>query len=81
VAGVRNDPDDDIRVTPNLAVCSTCHTSDLAVAHMKQNGASSEATQLSNGTPSTVETCALCHGPGRASDLREAHKIDQFADN
>jgi OmcA/MtrC family decaheme c-type cytochrome len=81
VAGVRDNPDDDIRVTPNLAVCSTCHTSDLAVAHMKQNGASSEATQLSNGTPSTVETCALCHGPGRASDLREAHKIDQFADN
>lgn len=77
----RTNPDDDIRVTPNLAVCSTCHTSTLAVAHMKQNGASDAATQLSNGTPSTIETCTLCHGPGKASDLREAHKIDQFVDN
>ncbi|MCU0976740.1 MAG: OmcA/MtrC family decaheme c-type cytochrome [Steroidobacteraceae bacterium] len=81
VANDRSNPDDDIRVTPNLAVCSTCHTTDLAVAHMTQNGGSSAATQLSDGTPSTIETCALCHGPGKASDLREAHKIDQFVDN
>ncbi len=80
VAGDRSNPDDDIRVTPNLAVCSTCHTTTLAVAHMKQNGGSDTATQLRSGTPSTIETCALCHGPGKESDLRDAHKIDQFAD-
>ncbi len=80
VANDRSNPDDDIRITPNLAVCSTCHTTDLAIAHMKQNGASDTATQLTNGTPSTIETCAICHGPGQVSDLRVKHKIDQFAD-
>jgi OmcA/MtrC family decaheme c-type cytochrome len=77
----RTNPDDDVRVTPNLAVCSNCHTSSLAVAHMKQNGGSDTATQLRDGTPSTIETCTLCHGPGKEADLRDAHKIDQFVDN
>jgi OmcA/MtrC family decaheme c-type cytochrome len=81
VAGDRSNPDDDIRLTPNLSVCSSCHSGSLAVAHMKQNGASDTATQLRNGTPSTIETCALCHGPGKDADLREAHKIDQFKFN
>ncbi len=74
---------DDVNITPNLAVCGNCHTSDLGVAHMKQNGGSDTAVQAVDGTylSGSIETCALCHGPGKSADIRDAHKIDQFVDN
>ncbi len=79
----RSTPVDDINITPNLAVCGNCHTSALGVAHMKQNGGSDTAVQDSDGTylSGSIETCALCHGPGKTADIRDAHKIDQFVDN
>ncbi len=79
----RSTPVDDVNITPNLAVCGNCHTSDLSVAHMKQNGGSDTAVQDIDGTylSGGIETCALCHGPGKSADIRDAHKIDQFVDN
>ena len=76
-------PSDDVAVSPNASVCSTCHTSDLARQHMIQNGGDFEATKAADSTliSSGVETCVLCHGPGRSSDVVEAHGVNDFEFN
>jgi OmcA/MtrC family decaheme c-type cytochrome len=66
------DHGDDINATPTAAVCTSCHTSDLAATHMEQNGASFVMV----GDPGTYnETCAVCHGPGRMADVAEVHAV------
>jgi len=40
-----NDPDDDLNVSPTAAVCSACHSAQVAKAHMEHNGASFEVRQ------------------------------------
>lgn len=73
------DPSDDINITPNAAVCSSCHESALATAHITQNGGAFDAMQTDDGTlisasqGTVLETCVLCHGEGGSSDVREAH--------
>lgn len=73
------DPYDDLNITPNAAVCSACHDSELAHAHMTQNGGAFDAMQTAEGTlisasgGTVLETCTLCHGPGRTADVREMH--------
>ncbi len=71
---------DDVAISPNAAVCSSCHTSALAVEHMRQNGADFEAAKAADGTliSAGVETCALCHGPGRLADVKEVHGVGTF---
>ncbi len=81
-----NDPTiftDDLVISPNSAVCSTCHTSDLAKQHMTQNGGDFAATKAADGSlvSSGSETCQLCHGPGRVSDVKEAHGVGTFLFN
>jgi OmcA/MtrC family decaheme c-type cytochrome len=78
-----NDPSivtDDVVVSPNTSVCSTCHTSDLAAEHMKQNGGDFAATKAADSSliSSSVETCALCHGPGKTADVAEVHGVGDF---
>ncbi len=78
-----NDPTlftDDLVWSPNLAVCSGCHTTATALAHMDQNGGDFNAGKDASGkmVSAELETCTLCHGPGRVADLREAHRIDEF---
>ena len=79
-SGVANDPYDDVNITPNAAVCSSCHTSDLSRAHMEQNGAAFDAQQMPDGILNSptkgnglVETCQLCHGPGALADVKVMH--------
>ena len=74
------DPSDDVAISPNTAVCSTCHVSDLARQHMLQQGGDFEAGKAADSSliSSGVETCALCHGPGGASDVKEVHGVDGF---
>lgn len=76
-------PTDDVVVSPNSAVCSTCHVSDLAKQHMMQNGGDFTATKAADSTliSSGVETCELCHGEGRSSDVREVHGVGEFEFN
>ncbi len=76
-------PTDDRVVSPNTSVCSSCHTSSLAANHMIQNGGAFDATKAADSTliSSGVETCALCHGPGRQADVKVVHKIDTFEFN
>jgi OmcA/MtrC family decaheme c-type cytochrome len=73
-------PIDDVVISPNTAVCSTCHVSDLAKTHMMQNGGDFDATKAADSTliSSGVESCELCHGPGRVADVEEVHGVRDF---
>ena len=68
---------DDVAISPNTAVCVSCHTSDIARQHMLQNGGDFTAGKDNTGAlvSSSVETCALCHAEGRSSDVKEAHGV------
>jgi len=74
---------DDVAISPNTSVCSSCHTSDLASNHMTQNGGDFMAGKDDTGAISSSgsETCQLCHGPGATADVAEAHGIDTFESN
>ncbi len=74
-------PTDDVVTSPNSAVCSGCHTTELARQHMIQNGGDFAATKAADSTliSAGVETCALCHGEGRSSDVAVVHGIGRFA--
>jgi OmcA/MtrC family decaheme c-type cytochrome len=76
-------PTDDVVISPNASVCSSCHVSDLAKLHMEQNGGNFAATKNADGTlnPADVESCALCHGPGRSADVSEVHGVADFQFN
>ena len=76
-------PTDDTVISPNTSVCSTCHVSDLAKQHMVQNGGDFSATKAADSTliSSGVETCQLCHGEGRSSDVGEVHGVGDFLFN
>ena len=69
-----NDPTDDLKITPTAAVCSSCHDSTLAQTHMVTIGGA-----VFNGTATAItssyETCAVCHGPGRAADVAVVHSV------
>ncbi len=86
----RSTPVDDFNMSPNKAVCSSCHTTALALEHMKQNGSSFDEgtgtgavvqTVAGVTTSGNIETCTLCHGPGRSADLRVMHNIASFKFN
>jgi OmcA/MtrC family decaheme c-type cytochrome len=57
----------DPNLTPpnSTLVCTSCHDSAEAIGHA-----------LINTTPEGVETCDVCHGPGRAFDSRDMHPQD-----
>ena len=73
-------PTDDVAWSPNVAVCSGCHLTAAAEAHMLQNGGSKTLTKNLDSTTAggPLETCVLCHGPGRVADVKEVHKIGSF---
>ncbi|MDX1508560.1 MAG: OmcA/MtrC family decaheme c-type cytochrome, partial [Woeseiaceae bacterium] len=74
---------DDVAISPNTSVCSSCHTSSLAAQHMIQNGGDFTAGKDETGAiiSSGVETCQLCHGPGRSADVKEMHGVGEFQFN
>ena len=62
---------DDLMISATTSVCSSCHDSDLAGLHMEQNGADYFASQAS----ANRESCLICHGPGRISDVARVHGL------
>jgi OmcA/MtrC family decaheme c-type cytochrome len=79
-AGDRTTLADDHAISPNAAACSACHSSEddpLARVHMEQNGADFNAGKTAEGTivSSGVESCAICHGPGRIADVKLMHDV------
>jgi len=74
---------DDVVVSPNASVCSTCHVTDLARQHMTQNGGDFTARKAADSTliSSGVETCELCHGEGRSADVEVMHDVGGFKFN
>jgi OmcA/MtrC family decaheme c-type cytochrome len=71
---------DDRVISPNTAACSACHVSALAAEHMQQNGGDFNASKAADSSlvSAGVETCALCHGPGRIADVKEMHAVGTF---
>jgi OmcA/MtrC family decaheme c-type cytochrome len=49
-------------IPPHKSVCSSCHDSPAAIAHMDSFSAGG------------VENCAACHGPGAVADVLQVHQ-------
>jgi OmcA/MtrC family decaheme c-type cytochrome len=64
--------------SPVAGVCFACHDTTAAMAHFDLNGGSiykkrGTADGAIAGALTTVETCMICHGPGRIADIQEVH--------
>jgi len=63
-------------MTPITGVCSACHDSTTALAHMRGNGGvfyGTRSTTLANGG-GAQEQCMICHGPGRTAAIGLVHQ-------
>jgi OmcA/MtrC family decaheme c-type cytochrome len=64
------------------STCYMCHTSEVTVAHMRQNGGvisianPDEADYTQRQEVITVESCAVCHGAGRNADMTAVHELE-----
>jgi OmcA/MtrC family decaheme c-type cytochrome len=57
--------------SPTATVCSSCHDSELARAHIGQNGGS---LYLPRSTALGLdEACFICHASGKIADIKEVH--------
>jgi OmcA/MtrC family decaheme c-type cytochrome len=76
-------PTDDRVVSPNASVCSACHIEPADTTHMLANGADFNATKAADSTlvSSEVESCVICHGPGRVKDVKAVHDVEAFEFN
>jgi OmcA/MtrC family decaheme c-type cytochrome len=65
-------------VTPFAASCVSCHDRQSAKAHIAINGGQlniARSVALPAGRPlEDVESCVVCHGPGRDFDTSRVHK-------
>jgi OmcA/MtrC family decaheme c-type cytochrome len=63
---------DDKADSATAGTCKACHDSGPELAHMVQNGGSFDVMKALSPS-SAVESCAVCHGPGRLNDTQVAH--------
>ncbi len=64
---------DDLGISPIAAVCSSCHDGELAKQHMVSLGGALFDVDVATLIGPTVETCAVCHGPGKLADVELVH--------
>jgi OmcA/MtrC family decaheme c-type cytochrome len=76
-----------LKLTPAAGACSTCHvdfgkvnlstgqSTDAAFNHMKTMGGGLSFGWTWDVPDMQGEACAVCHGPGKAYDLRVAHGL------
>jgi len=66
----------DIVTTPFAAACVSCHDRPAAKAHITLNGGVVNATRAAARPTGVedVESCAVCHGPGRDFDAAKIHR-------
>lgn len=66
----------DIVTTPFAAACVSCHDRPAAKAHITLNGGVVNGTRAGARPTGVedVESCAVCHGPGRDFDAAKIHK-------
>lgn len=70
-----SDPADDTVVSPQAAICSSCHDDTVSKAHMESNGASFATSQGDVDTGVVLEQCEICHGAGRTYSVESAHGL------
>jgi OmcA/MtrC family decaheme c-type cytochrome len=58
--------------SPTATVCTACHDSNEATAHMEMNGGSFYRPR-SAALP-TLETCGVCHGSGKLADIKRRQR-------
>ena len=59
--------------SPTMSVCTSCHDTNLARQHIVQMGGSDMAS-IHQLDP-MGEMCTVCHGEGRAHDMKVVHRI------
>jgi len=67
------DPTNDLKMTPTVAVCSSCHDSSEVRRHMERNGGS---FAIAAAQAAGRERCANCHGKGKDKDVVKVHSED-----
>jgi OmcA/MtrC family decaheme c-type cytochrome len=71
---IDTDPNNDVKISPIAAVCSSCHDDPKWLSHMVQTGGASFSTDLlALSTGAVRERCVNCHGAGRDKSVRRAH--------
>jgi OmcA/MtrC family decaheme c-type cytochrome len=61
-------------LSPTVAVCSACHDSSTATAHMQGNTGVFYAPR--SAALGNTETCLICHGTGGVADIAVVHKAN-----
>jgi OmcA/MtrC family decaheme c-type cytochrome len=74
----REDPADDVVITPITATCSSCHDDSVATAHMTSNGGSFSTSQAAIDDGEVVEQCTLCHAEGKSAAVSDVHNIGEL---
>ena len=71
---INTNPDDNVRISPTAAVCSSCHDEREVISHMvSTGGASFNTTQAAINAGLVRERCVQCHGPGSEESVRKVH--------
>lgn len=67
----KSSPYDDTNISPTGAACTGCHDSPSAKAHAMVDAF--YMSPLLRGTEN--DSCAVCHGPGEAYDVKNVHGV------